>query len=184
MKETLKDIREIALQMEIDGIKFYNDLAGRTLHPIGKAMFRSFVEDEKLHAKKLRILLSANEEAMQTEEESEVTVKERLVTIFQELGEELKERIGVGANDLEALKLAIEIEESGVRFYEQAAKDADNIKNRETYRFLVGEEKTHLDILKNSLEYLENKERWEVGNEGRIYEQWMSVVNKTMKDTE
>ena len=49
MADTLKDIKSIALQMEMDGIKFYSDLANKTLHPMGRAMFKSFVEDEKLH---------------------------------------------------------------------------------------------------------------------------------------
>ncbi|MBI2556122.1 MAG: hypothetical protein HYW13_01640 [Planctomycetes bacterium] len=58
MSDSLKDIKSMAIQMEMDGIKFYSDLAAKTLHPMGKAMFKSFVEDEKLHAKRLRALLS------------------------------------------------------------------------------------------------------------------------------
>lgn len=178
MSETLKDIKSVALQMEMDGIKFYNDLAGKTLHPMGKAMFKSFVEDEKLHAKRLRMLLPAQAEPAQVTEEDTQTPRERLTTIFREMGEELKKKVHAGTNDIEAVKLAMGIEENGIKFYEQAARDAASVKDRETFRFLAGEEKTHFSILKNTLEYLENTELWEAEEEGRIYDMWMTMVNK------
>ncbi len=178
MSEDLKDIKSIALQMEIDGIKFYNDLAGKTLHPMGRAMFRSFVEDEKLHAKRLRALLSADKKAIQTKGKDAVDSRQRLLTIFQEMGDELKKRVTVNTNDIEAVRLAIEIEEKGIAFYELSAEEANDVKEKETYHFLTGEEKTHYSILKNTLEYLENTELWEAENEGRIYDMWTNIVNK------
>src|SRR3990172_384052 len=135
MSDSLKDIKSMAIQMEVDGIKFYSDLAAKTLHPMGRAMFKSFVEDEKLHAKRLRALLSTQNEIIQ---------------------------------------------EKGIKFYEQAAKESQDKKDSETYRFLAGEEKTHFSILKNTLEYLENNERREAESEGRIYDMWMKMVNKKL----
>ena len=180
MSKSLKDIKSMAIQMEMDGIKFYSDLAAKTLHPMGKAMFKSFVEDEKLHAKRLRSLLSTQNEPIPAREKSTVTPRERLVTIFQNMDDELKRKINVNTNDIEAVKLAMGIEEKGAKFYEQAAKETDNKKDSETYRFLADEEKTHFGILKNTLEYLENTELWEAENEGRIYDMWMNMVNKKL----
>ncbi len=178
MSEVAKDIKSIALQMEIDGINFYNDLMNKTLHPMGKAMFRSFAEDEKLHAKRLRSLLSIRKESAQLKEKDTMNPRERLMSIFRETGDELKKRVTANTNDVEAVKLAIEIEENGVKFYEKAAEEAIDKKDREIYRFLAGEEKTHRSILKNTLEYLENMELWQAEDEGRIYDMWMSIVSK------
>lgn len=180
MGETLRDIKSIALQMEMDGIKFYSDLAGRTLHPMGKAMFKSFVEDEKSHVKRLRSLLSARKEENQAKEKGAVNPKERLVTVFRKMGEELKKKVDVNTNDIEAVRLAMGLEEKGIEFYEQAAQEASDRKDSETYRFLAGEEKAHFSILKNTLEFLEKTELWEAENEGRIYDMWMSMVNKKL----
>ncbi len=180
MSESLKDIKSMAIQMEMDGIRFYSDLAVKTLHPIGKAMFKSFVEDEKLHAKRLRSLLSTQNESIPAREKSIVTPRERLVTIFQNMDDELKRKINVNTNDIEAVKLAMGIEEKGIKFYEQAAKESQDKKDSEIYRFLAGEEKTHFSILKNTLEYLENTELWEAESEGRIYDTWMDMVNKKL----
>ena len=166
--------------MEMDGIKFYSDLAAKTLHPMGNAMFKSFVEDEKLHAKRLRALLSTRNETIQTKGKSAVNPRERLVAIFQEMGDELKKKVNVNTNDIEAVKLAMGIEEKGMKFYEQAAKETVDKKDSETYRFLAGEGKTHFSILKNSLEYLENTELWEAESEGRIYDMWMNMVHKKL----
>ena len=178
MSGTLKDIKSIALQMELDGIKFYNDLASKTLHPMGKAMFKSFVEDEKLHARRIRSLLSPQKETPQGKEKNATNPRERLVNIFQQMSDEAKKKVNVNTNDIEAVKLAMGIEENGVRFYEQAAKESGDMKDSEVYRFLAAEEKTHLSILKNTLEYLENTELWDAEKEGRIYDLWMNMVNK------
>jgi rubrerythrin len=175
MGDTLKDIKSIALQMEKDGIKFYSDLANKTLHPMGRAMFKSFVEDEKLHAKRIRLLLSSPPEI---EKKGGKNPQERLSTIFREMGEELKKKVNVNTNDIEAVRLALRMEEDGIRFYENAAKDTEDVKEREMYRFLAGEEKIHLGILKNTLGYLENTELWDAEDTGRIYDMWMNVVNK------
>ena len=180
MSSSLKDIRSLALQMETDGIKFYSDLASKTLHPMGKAMFKSFVEDEKSHAKRLRSLLSSHKETVQTKEKSAINPRERLITIFQEMGEELKKNVNVNTNDIEAVNLAMSLEEKGIKFYENAAKETSDVRDSEIYRFLAGEEKTHFSILKNTLEYLENTELWEAENEGRIYDLWMSKINKNI----
>jgi len=180
MSDSLKDIKSMAIQMEMDGIKFYSDLAAKTLHPMGKAMFKSFIEDEKLHAKRLRALLSTQNETGQVKDKSAANPRERLVTIFKEMGSELKKKVNVNTNDIEAVKLAMGIEEKGIKFYEQAAKETCKNKDSETYRFLAGEEKTHFSILKNTLEYLENTELWEAESEGRIYDMWMNMVNKKL----
>ncbi len=176
MSEDIIDIKSIALQMEMDGIRFYTDLASKTLHPMGKAMFRSFVEDEKAHAKRLRALLSVHMEATHTNEKE--SPKERLITIFQEMGEELKKSVGINTNDIDAVRLALELEEKGIAFYEQAARETRDPRDREAYRFLADEEKAHFCILKNTLEFLEKTELWEAENEGRIYDMWMNMVNK------
>jgi len=178
MNEARKDIKAIAVQMEMDGVKFYNDLASKTIHPMGKAMFKSFVEDEKLHAKRLRALLAVHKEKDQTQEMGAASPRERLITIFQKLGEELKKKVSATANDIEAVRLAMGLEEKGIEFYEEAAEETRDEKDRETYRFLAGEERAHFNILKNTLEFLKKTELWEAGNEGRIYDLWMSVVNE------
>jgi rubrerythrin len=141
-------------------------------------MFRSFVEDEKLHAKRLRLLLSNQKELVQSKEKTDTNPKKRMNTIFREMGEELKKKVNINTNDIEAVKLAIEVEGKGIQFYEQAARDATNGMDRDTFLFLATEERTHYSILKNTLEFLEKAELQEAGNEGRIYDVWMNMVNK------
>ncbi len=176
MSGMVKDIKSIALRMEMEGITFYTDLANKTFHPLGKAMFKSFVEDEKLHAKRLRLLLSSRNEPVHLKEKNTGNPRERLLSIFQKMGEELKKEVHANMNDIEAVKLAIGIEENGIKFYEEAAGKSVDKRDKEVYHFLAGEEKTHYSILKNTLEYLENMELWQAENEGRIYDIWMSII--------
>lgn len=179
MSESLKDIRSIAIQMEMDGIRLYSDLAEKTLHPMGKAMFKSFVEDERMHARRLRALLPSEEEPIEIKEKEDISPRERLVSVFREMGDEIKKKVTPCTNDIDAVRLAMEIEEKGIKFYEQAGKEAANEREYETFHFLAMEEKTHLNILQNTLEYLENMELWEAEKEGRIYDLWMSKIHKT-----
>ncbi|KKO19800.1 MAG: hypothetical protein DCC43_06970 [Candidatus Brocadia sp.] len=178
MSDTLKEIKSIALQMETDGVKFYSELADKTLHPMGRAMFRSFVEDEKAHIKRLRALLSDHSGKSQAREKSQASPGERLVTIFKQMGEAAKKKVDAGANDIAAVKLAMELEEKGTAFYEKAARETEDAVERETYRFLAGEEKVHFSILKNTLDFLEKTALWEAEKEGRIYDMWIDMVNK------
>ena len=180
MSDALKEIKSIAIQMETDGVKFYSELANKTLHPMGRAMFRSFVEDEKSHIKRLRALLSGHGEKDQTKEKSQANPRKRLITIFRQTGEKLKGKVNASTNDIEAVKLAMELEEKGMEFYEKAARETNDTVDRETYRFLANEEKVHFSILKNTLEFLEKTELWEAENEGRIYDMWIDMVNKNM----
>ncbi len=178
MNDALKEIKSIAIQMETDGVKFYSELADKTLHPMGKAMFRSFVEDEKSHLKRLRTLLSGHGAKDQTTEKSPVNPRKRLITVFTQMGDEMKKKVNASTNDIGAVKLAMELEEKGMAFYEKAARETQDIMDRDTYRFLADEEKVHFSILKNTLEFLEKTEFWEAENEGRIYDMWINMVNK------
>lgn len=178
MGDSLNDIKAIALQMEMDGVKLYSDLANKTFHPIGKAMFRSFVEDEKSHIKRIQTLFSSQKEAPPTKEKAGVNVKGRLNSIIQEMAGELEKKVDVNTNDIGAVRLAIEVEERGKDFYERAAGEAKDTVEGDTFHFLAEEEKTHLAILKNTLEYLESAEVREAEKEGRIYDVWMDKINK------
>lgn len=182
MTEVVKDIKSVALQMEMDGIAFYTDLANKTFHPMGKAMFKSFIEDEKLHAKRLRLLLSAHNGPVHLKEDNTGDPREKLLSIFREMGEELKKEVHANTNDIEAVKLAIEMEESGVRFYEEAVGKVIDKRDKEVYRFLAGEEKMHYRMLKNTLEYLEKMALQQAENEGRIYDMWASIINDNSSD--
>ena len=72
----------------------------------------------------------------------------KLITIFQNMGDELRKKINVNTNDIETVKLAMGIEEKGIKFYEQAAKESQDKKESETYRFLAGEEKDAFQHIK------------------------------------
>ncbi|MCF6157228.1 MAG: DUF892 family protein [wastewater metagenome] len=182
MDNMLEDVKSIALRMEMDGIKLYNNLASRTSHPMGKAMFRSFVEDEKMHVKRLRALLFNSGETSRPMEKAEANSGQRLINVFQKMGNELKKRVNASTSDIDAIKLAMKVEEDGITFYEHAGRETENIKEKEVYHFLANEEKLHFHILKNTLKYLEQKELWEAENEGRIYDMWMNTVNKIKND--
>ena len=65
MSESLKDIKSMAIQMEMDGIRFYSDLAIRHSTLWERLCLSPLVEDEKLHAKRLQALLSNQNETVQ-----------------------------------------------------------------------------------------------------------------------
>lgn len=122
ISETIKT----AIEMEENGIDFYHKAEEKTSYPLAKKMFLSLAEDEKRHLTALeRILddLKFSDFAQFFKEKPAQKIKD----IFKEASNEIKERIAVNPNELEALKIAMNMELGSIKFYQTALeKSKDN----------------------------------------------------------
>jgi rubrerythrin len=157
----LSVLRE-AIRNELDGQTMYIQAAERTGDELGKAMFRSFAQEEEEHLHILQVQYAEVDESGQWVDVEAARKEQRdpkLVLFPQEEGK-AKEIIPEGTGDLEALQIAIDFERRAVRMYEQAASETDNPTARAFYRDLAEWEGTHYEILDNSHDYLSNKGEW------------------------
>ncbi|MGR3218980.1 MAG: ferritin family protein [Candidatus Anammoxibacter sp.] len=173
----LRDAANFALRQENDGIKFFCEAAEKAHNPLGKAMFRSFIEDEKEHIRRLEMMTAGIVEPEKTPGSFEDDgPRERLKTIFEEMQGSISNDIPTDAGDLDAIKIALNIERKVYKFYEAISAEALNVREKELYKFLAREEIIHFQILKNAYTHLSNLDKWHVEETDRTYEAWMELI--------
>jgi rubrerythrin len=154
---------EIAIKMETDAIKFYKEASEKMVHPVGKKMFLSIAEDEKRHIEMLRQIFK----------DINITIKDvspikNVKTIFEEMKQEMMERVEATKNELEAFKIAMEMEKKGIEFYKKAASEAVKEKEKILFERLIFEEQQHYNIFANSYFFMSDTGSWYMWNEHSI----------------
>ena len=146
---------ETAIKMETDAMKFYREAATKTTHPLGKSLFEGFVVDEHRHLKMLQdIMNNLNIEVVT------VHPKQDIKTVSSELKEQMMQRIAATADEKDAIKIALDFERDGYLFYEKAAAEATEDKEKKLFELLTIEEKRHYELLENTHAFLENTGDW------------------------
>ena len=153
---------EIAIGMERDAIRFYTDAAQKTDHPFGKKMFQSFVLDEERHLEMLEAILKGRNIEIK-EGEPGAAVK----SIFETLKSEMMERIEATTDEINALKIALDMEREGYEYYRKLTDETTG-KEKALFERLTKEEKQHYNILQNTYAFLTDTGNWFMWEEHAI----------------
>ncbi|MEW6569644.1 MAG: ferritin family protein [Nitrospirota bacterium] len=154
---------EIAIKMETDAIKFYTEAAEKTKHPVGKKMFLSITEDEKRHLQVLSQIFKEIDIGVE-----EVSPMKNVRTIFQLLKDSMMKRVEATTDELEAFKIAMQMEKEGIEFYKNAEAQANTDKERKLFERLIREEQQHYDIFANTYFFLSDTGSWFMWEERSI----------------
>jgi len=154
---------ELAIKQETDGIAFYTKAAGKTSHPVGKKMFLSIIEDEKRHLEALSRIFKELDITYES-----VSPMERVKTVFEQSRDEMMARIPATADDLEALRVALDMERASVDFYKKLAVEATNPKEKSLFERLIPEEEEHFRIFNNTYSFLTDSGNWYMWDEYEI----------------
>ncbi len=149
-----------AIKMEEDGIDFYQKAAKKTSHPFGKKMFLSFAEDEKRHLTVLKEILADLKFSDFSRFFEKKTPREKIKTVFREVKDEIKERIAADPDEVEALKIGMEMESQSSEFYQGALEKTQESNLKVFFRRLIEEEKEHYQLLQNTYSYLKDSGEW------------------------
>ena len=161
MNEDIAKAAETAMKMEQDSIAFYAEAAARSSNRLGRLMFESLVKDEQRHVEGLRHLLAAaSPVAASLVPPRGRSFKSAVSTAFSQAMSEMDARVPSGADDLEAVRIAIDLEKAGYSFYRDAAAKAPAGAAKSVYTLLQHEEEEHLDVLQNTFDLLENSGDW------------------------
>lgn len=163
------------IRAELDGHKFYVTAAERTTDARGQEMFTSLASDEIDHAKKLateyeHVLKTGNWLSLQQVSSMDSTVDLTQASVFAEGQTSIIPQIGPDTTDLDALRLGIEMEKASYEAYAEAASQTPSQAARGVFEFLMNEEQRHLDLLRNSYDYLARTDSWFEELEKPIYE--------------
>lgn len=156
---------EVAIRMEKDAIDFYTEAAGKTEHSVGKKMFLSITEDEKRHLKMLSAIFKDIGITLDN-----VSPLGNIQTIFKTMKDAMMQRVAATKDEIDAFRIAMQMEKEGVEFYKKAETDAPTEKERALFSRLVKEEQQHYDIFANTYSFMSDTGNWYMWDEHSIVE--------------
>jgi rubrerythrin len=154
---------EIAIKMESDAIKFYKEAAEKAKHSVGKKMFLTIAEDEKRHLEMLSSIIKKLDI-----KPKDVSPMKNIKTIFEEMKDDMMQKVEVTTDELEAFKIAMQMEKQGVEFYKKALVGAKTEKEKSLFERLIKEEQQHYDIFANTYFFLSDTGSWFMWEEHSI----------------
>jgi len=161
MVETRLEVLKQALKMEEDGKAYYEKARNRTKNEMGKKIFDSLIRAEESHIKKIKQLHASLEEKGawpgQVPYGDDVQITKN---IFTEAMDGIEESVGGTADDLEALRLAGEMEKKGQKFYESRAEATTDAFEKKFYHLLAYEEGAHFISILDTIQFLEDPQAY------------------------
>jgi len=154
---------EIAVKMETDAIKFYNEAAEKTNHSVAKKMLLSITEDEKRHLNMLSEILKGLDIKVK-----DVSPMKNIKTVFEEMKDEMMQKVEATKDELEAFKIAMQMEKQGIEFYKKTLLNAQNEKEKSLFERLIKEEQQHYEIFANTHFFLSDTGSWFMWDEHSI----------------
>ena len=154
-----------AIKMETDAIAFYEESANRASHAFGKEMFRGFVKDEQRHLAMLQGIFKGL-----GLKENFASPREEIKTVFSMLKDQMIKRAEAIQSEMDAIKIALDMEKAGFDFYQKAAASAPTPEEKKLFERLTVEENDHFSILNETYTFLENTGQWFMYEERGILE--------------
>jgi rubrerythrin len=169
MAEDMKSGRErslkmldTALTMEKKGISFYEKALSTCKNDVGREIYKMLKDDESVHIERIMKIFSSLEEGSEWKEEwSSMKLSHGdLNEMFIDLAKKHSKNITVDDTDIEALNVGIDFELKSVDFYKQHLEEAEDSEEREFLKLMIGEEKSHYNLLEDMRYYLTDPESW------------------------
>jgi len=159
------DVLEMALKTETDAIAFYTEAARKTSYPVGKKMFQAIIEDEKRHLEMIRQVVIGLHVT-----HTDVSPMKNVKTVFEAMKKDLMKKVEATVDDLEALRMAMQMEKEGKAVYDKALSHVKSDKEKALLVRLIQEEEEHYTIFSNTLQFLEDTGNWFMWEERGIVE--------------
>jgi Uncharacterized conserved protein len=156
---------EVAKKMELDSIKFYTEAAAKTKYPVGKKMFETVIEDEKRHLEMVIQMINGMHFTVK-----DVSPMKRVKTVFESLKDHMMKKVEASKDEMEAFKIAMQMEKEGEAFYQESLAAAKTDKEKTLFQRLIEEERQHYVIFSNTYFYLTNTGSWFMWEERSIVE--------------
>jgi len=155
-KSEQKKILEEAIRFEIDGREFFLKAVEKAKTYFAKVIFQTIAEEELDHIKRVKKIYESDVVSANPEILSGVTEKKGLQNIFQEAREQMGEGFSVSPDEMESIRLAIQLEFKGHEFYNRLAQEATSDFEKKFYQHLAEEELVHFSTLRQMEEALMN----------------------------
>jgi rubrerythrin len=153
MMEAIK----MAIQIEKDGKKYYEEAASKTNNELGKKMFESLAKDEMVHLETFQKMFDTIAGKEEWRELAEGSPKVGKVPIFDE---EVSEKSKPDTNDIDALRVALDNERDSIELYKKASEEIKDSLARKIFTKIREEEEYHYDLLQAQKDHLTKSGFW------------------------
>ncbi len=157
---------KFAIDMELDGEKYYRQQAEINKNNSLNTVCLLLAADEKKHA---QILTDKSNEISFQLIETDTLSKAK--NIFEGIGDikiEGKEK----ASQLDFYKIASELERKSIDLYTKYLSEAEGVKEKELFEYLIGQEQQHFAVLDELVLLLRHAEDWVENAEFGIREEY------------
>ncbi len=152
---------EVALNNEKREREFYLKHAKRSKNRLGKLMFKQVADDELEHYERLKELHGRWTKQEKWPETIPLQVKNTLVKeILVEYTQRVNESDKGDADDLEAVRIAIDFEAKGAKYYRELRDSVFDPREKAFFELLSTIENEHYLSLRDTEEYLTDPAAW------------------------
>lgn len=157
---------EFAINMEIDGEKYYREQAKNNQDNSLNAVFLLLAEDENGHAK----LLKSEQKKITYDLADNATLADTN-NVFKNRGE-FKNKFEKIPDQLDVYRMALQMEKDSIELYEKLLKEATDEQTKRLFGYLVKQEENHFKIFNNLITLVERPEEWVEDAEFGIREEY------------
>ncbi len=151
---------EIALKNEMNEHHFYKKNAERTKNALGKAMFAQIADEELEHHARLQQLAENWKKNQKWPETVPLKVKDTAVRSVFGRAAKSAGQAGGDADDLAAVRQAVDFEAKGSAFYADLRDKSADPKEKAFFALLASIEQEHFSSLKDTEEYFVDPGAW------------------------
>lgn len=145
------DIFKFAINMELEGKKYYLKQAEKNKDNSLFEVFKSLAEDEDMHAE----LISSKKKGSKFSKKS--IKKSQAKSLFSDNSQKISE-IKIVPEQLEAYQFALDKEKESIDLYKELSNKSD--VDKELFDFLIEEEEKHYALVANMVELLSHPKDW------------------------
>lgn len=155
------EILQLAVRMEEDGKEFYRKASGKSSNKLAKELFGQLANEEDIHRKKFEEIYKALKRGREWPDiEPPSEEGKRIKSLFAEATKALGSNFKVAESELEAIKIAMDMEVRSYNLYQSRSKETTLPVEKHFYETLAGEERGHHLALVGSYEYLSDPAGW------------------------
>ncbi|MFC1699674.1 ferritin family protein [Candidatus Omnitrophota bacterium] len=158
-----------ALEMEEKGYQFYQEVSARSKNKITQKTFALLANNEAVHIKDIKNFYNTLKERGEFPDFQLAGTRDKGHqddSLFLQNTSEWKDKIKPTDDDKEACKVAMELENSAFKYYENMLKEAKDENLIKLLKFLLGEEDKHYQWIANLNTYLNDSANWYMYEEG------------------
>ncbi|MCM8820754.1 MAG: hypothetical protein NC932_02230 [Candidatus Omnitrophica bacterium] len=155
-----------AKEFEKNGAKFYIDKGLKAKNIITKKLLYTLAKQEIEHLEAIENFIIKGQ---YVENGKDMDIETEMKYFFASLKrkDKLEDRLHV-------YSMALEMEKKGYLQYEKFYKEADDEKEAKFFKFLMGEEKNHIDAIVNVYSYISDTGDWFQKEESKAWN-WMNL---------